>query len=127
MWPYLQVQGLYGRFFASMAAKMAQTCVFAAVLAGNVAHGASTCKYGTKKNDPHRDGYESFLIFSKLAESEFCKVHITLLGESLVQGKSFVESVAGLAFLSYLEVIPHELLVVRMHAVLDDALGALGR
>ena len=79
-----------------------------------------------KKNDPHRDGYESFLIFSKLAESEFCKVHITLLGESLVQGKSFVESVAGLAFLSYLEVIPHELLVVRMHAVLDDALGALG-
>ena len=49
MWPYLQVWGMYRRFFASMASKMAQTCVFVAVLAENVAHGASTCKYGTKK------------------------------------------------------------------------------
>ena len=58
---------------------------------------------------------------------EFCEVHVALLGECLVQGKGFVESVAGLTFLGNLEVIPHELLVVRMHAVLDDALGALGR
>ncbi len=49
MWPYLQVQGLCGRFFASMAAKMAQTCVFVAVLAENVAHSATACKYGTKE------------------------------------------------------------------------------
>ena len=48
MWPYLQVQGLCGRFFASMAAKMAQTCVFVAVLAENVAHSATACKYGQK-------------------------------------------------------------------------------
>ena len=48
MWPYLQVWGLYGRFFASMASKMAKTCVFAAVLAGNVAHSATACKYGRK-------------------------------------------------------------------------------
>ena len=48
MWPYLQVWGLCGRFFASMAAKMAQTCVFAAVLAGNVVYRATVCKYGQK-------------------------------------------------------------------------------
>ena len=48
MWPYLQEQGLWGRFFASMASKMAQNCVFAAVLAGNVAHRAYACKYGRK-------------------------------------------------------------------------------
>ena len=89
-----------------------------------------------QKNDPQRDGYESFLIFLKRGTKrtvpfvplllEFGKVHITLLGECLVQSKGFVQCVAGLAFLGYLEVIPHELLVVGVHTVLDDALGALG-
>lgn len=48
MWPYLQVWDLYGRFFASMASKMAKTCVFAAVFAENVVHRATACKYGRK-------------------------------------------------------------------------------
>lgn len=57
---------------------------------------------------------------------EFCQMHVALLSQGLVQGKSLVKCVAGLTLLGNLEVIPHELLVVRMYAVLDDALGALG-
>ena len=33
---------------------------------------------------------------------------------------------AGLTLLGYLEVVPHELLVVGVNAVLNNALGALG-
>ena len=57
---------------------------------------------------------------------ELGKVHVALLGQGLVEGKGFVKCVAGLTLLSNLEVIPHELLVVRVNAVLNDALGALG-
>lgn len=35
-----------GNIFASMAVKMVETCVFAAVLAENVVHRATVCKYG---------------------------------------------------------------------------------
>ena len=59
--------------------------------------------------------------------SEFGQVHVTLLGQSLMQGECLLQCMAGLTLLGNLQVVPHELLVVRMHAVLDDTLGALGR
>ena len=57
--------------------------------------------------------------------SELCQVHVALLSQGLVEGKSFVQGVTGLTLLGNLEVVPHELLVVGVHAVLDDALCAL--
>ena len=66
------------------------------------------------------------VVATGMANLELGEMHVALLGEGLVEGKGFVQSVAGLALLGYLEVIPHELLVVGVHAVLDDALGALG-
>ena len=65
-------------------------------------------------------------VVTGMAGLELGQVHVALLGQGLVEGKGFVEGVAGLTLLGYLEVIPHELLVVGVHAVLDDALGALG-
>lgn len=59
--------------------------------------------------------------------SEFGQVHVTLLGQSLMQGECLLQCMAGLTLFGNLQVVPHELLVVRMHAVLDDTLGALGR
>ena len=59
-------------------------------------------------------------------KSELSQVHVTLLGQGLVEGESFVQSVAGLTFLGNLEVVPHELFVVGVHAVLNNALGTLG-
>ena len=53
-------------------------------------------------------------------------MHVTLLCQCFVQGKCLVKCVAGLTLLGNLEVISHELLVVGMHAVLNDALGTLG-
>ena len=57
---------------------------------------------------------------------ELSQVHVTLLGKSLVQGKGFVKGVAGLSLLGNLEVIPHQLLVVRVNTVLNYTLGTLG-
>ena len=59
--------------------------------------------------------------------SEFGQMHVTLLGQSLMQGECLLQCMAGLTLFGNLQVVPHELLVVRMHAVLDDTLGALGR
>ena len=59
-----------------------------------------------------------FLILSQM--------HVSLFGQGFVQGKGFIQSVAGLAFLGNLKIIPHELLVIRVHAVLYYALGTLG-
>ena len=65
-------------------------------------------------------------VVTGMAGLELSQVHVTLLGQGLVEGKGFVKGVAGLTLLGNLEVIPHELLVIRMHTVLNDALGALG-
>jgi len=119
-----------GRFFASMAAKTRVLGIFVAILAGNRGYRGCGDRYGRKRAqgvEKQRPATGSCgpLIVQRL-RLELGQVHVALLGQGLVQGKGFVESVAGLTLLSYLEVIPHELLVVGVHAVLDDALGALG-
>ena len=123
---------------------MGKTAVLVAKLAGNMCYGACSCRFGRKTRKKTAHPGMGRLLKKRRPESirpskmiqkgsvpnctvlEFCKVHVALFGQGFVQGKSFVQSVAGLTLLSNLEVIPHELLVVRVHAVLNDALGALG-
>lgn len=59
--------------------------------------------------------------------SELCQTHIALFGQSLVESESLIQSMAGMTFPRHLKVVPHELLVIGMHAVLNYGLGALGR
>lgn len=119
-----------GRFFASMAAKNRVLGIFVTILAGNRGYRGCGSRYGRKraqgveKQRPATGSCGPLIV--QRPRLELGQVHVTLLGQGLVQGKGFVESVAGLTLLGYLEVIPHELLVIRVHAVLDDALGALG-
>ncbi len=118
------------RFFASMAAKTRVLAIFGAILAGNRGYNACGGRYGRKraqgveKQRPATGSCGPLIVQRPILE--FGQVHVALLSQGLVQGKGFVESVAGLSLLGYLEVIPHELLVIRVHAVLDNALGALG-
>ena len=104
-----------------------------AVLASAGVVRAIFCKYGNKNGQNLRFWCRTC---GKCSSQSIClqvrhqlklsKVHVALLGEGFVEGKGFVEGVTGLAFLGNLEVVPHELLVVGVHTVLDDALGALG-
>lgn len=119
-----------GRFFASMAAKTRVLAIFVAILAENRGYNACGDRYGRKraqgveKQRPATGSCGPLIV--QRPKLEFGQVHVALLGQGFVKGKSLVKCVAGLTLLGNLEVIPHELLVVRMYAVLDDALGALG-
>ena len=97
-------------------------------------------KDGRKKKDGLSRNLEPVLRFYKSGHisvrstwcplyvlSEFGQVHVTLLGQSLMQGECLLQCMAGLTLFGNLQVVPHELLVVGVHAVLDDALGTLGR
>lgn len=85
---------------------------------------AAKWRRGVEKQRPATGSCGPLIVHR--AGLELGQVHVALLGQSLVQCKGFVESVAGLTLLGNLEVVPHELLVVGVNAVLDDALGALG-
>ena len=119
-----------GRFFASMAAKNRVLAILGAILAKNRGYNACGDRYGRKraqgveKQRPATGSCGPLIVH--MAGLELSQVHVTLLGQGLVEGKGFVKCVAGLTLLGNLEVIPHELLVVGVHAVLNDALGALG-
>ena len=54
-------------------------------------------------------------------------MHVSFFGKSLVQCKRLVKGVTGLSLLGYLEIIPHELLIVRVDTILYDAFCAFGR
>ncbi len=129
-WPYLRKRAFKWRFSASMAAKTRVLAIFGAKLAGNRGYNACVDRYGRKwaqgieKQRPATGSCGPLIVHR--AGLELGQVHITLLGQGLVEGKGFVKSVAGLSLLGNLEVVPHELLVVGVHAVLYYALGALG-
>ena len=106
-----------------MAAKTRVSAIFGAILAGNRDYNACVDRYGRKTTVRNR---ELRTVGIPKGGLELGQVHVALLGQGLVEGKCFVQSVAGLTLLGNLEVIPHELLVVGVNAVLDDALGALG-
>ena len=106
-----------------MAAKNRVLAIFGAILAGNWGYNACGDRYGRKTTVRNR---KLRTVDRTKSGLELSQVHVALLGQSLVEGKGFVKGVACLALLGYLEVIPHELLVVGVHAVFDDALGTLG-
>ena len=119
-----------GLFCASMAAKYRVLAIFGAILAGNRGYRACGDRYGHKWGEARRNkrsatGSCGPLVF-EWGGLELGQVHVALLGQGLVEGKGFVKGVAGLTLLGNLEVVPHELLVVGVHAVFDDAFGALG-
>ncbi len=67
------------------------------------------------------------VLYAGASVSELCQMHVSLFGQSLMQSESLLKGMAGLTLLGNLQVVPHELLVVGVHAVLDDALGTLCR
>ena len=59
--------------------------------------------------------------------SEVCQLHVTLASQRVVHSEGSSQVMTGLTHLRDLQVIPKQLLLVRMSTVLDDALSTLCR
>ena len=117
---YVQVWQRNTEFWPFMCPYLQRIGVIGLVVTGMAINGA---RQAEKINGPQPGVADRWYSNNDL---ELSQVHVTLLGKSLVQGKGFVKGVAGLSLLGNLEVIPHQLLVVRVNTVLNYTLGTLG-